>query len=305
MPLRPNAFASLVAASSALAFALVLAGAPSTASAAPKKTPGKGGSDGSGQVVPTEAAATTAPKKAAPKKDEKDEPEGVTENASDGTPGAKPGEKPEEPREERETPWAGRHRSTLLFTGQFGASYLNAAQFASSDLALDRPDGVGPALSFGVGYRFGLLRFGARFVDHEGPRLTVWGFQGDVSIGLSRSRWEPWVGGHLGYSWAHRVDDRVLRSQLPPGTVIPPDVSLGGVNVGGDIGMDYHWQTWLSLGVTGALDALVLSRARADFPETLVAVPASERDRPLYSTAGASLGLAVTAALRATVLFDL
>lgn len=247
----------------------------------------------------TSAAADSKkpdPKKAAPAADAKPEEAKAAE--------AKKDEKAKD--EDESPPVDSANHKLAIYLGVFGGvNRHDLTQFRDDTFAYDKTYGSGLTGGVAGGVRWKSLRAGLRWQDDTTERYSTWASHLEVLYGLPMKQWEPFFGAHVGWRWMHTTEVRAIRSQLPSGTVSPPDPSASGLSGGVDFGADYHLAHFFTIGAHGMVDVYAMNRDRADFPRTLFPPTTQDRRLPLYASDGSSLGLGLAAALRATMIFDL
>lgn len=244
-------------------------------------------------------ASAADPKKADPKK--------AAPAAEPKPEAAKPDEakKPEAAKDEDAPVDSANHKLALYLSVFGGVNRHDLTQFRDDTFAYDKTYGSGLTGGVAGGVRWKSLRAGLRWQDDTTERYSTWASHLEVLYGLPMKQWEPFFGAHVGWRWMHGTEVRAIRSQLPAGTVSPPDPSAAGLSGGLDFGADYHLAHFFTIGGHGMVDVYAMSRDRADFPRTLFPPTTQDRRLPLYASEGSSLGLGLAAALRATMIFDL
>jgi hypothetical protein len=199
------------------------------------------------------------------------------------------------------------HRSFELFwiDGSIGGSYIDMAQFSSSDLAVKKTSAGGPAFSLGAGIRLLVFYAGARLRYNALSLFNLWQINGELGIKVPISSIDFMAGLHGGYSFVGRLGD--ANQATDTSTPASNDaVSVRGFNVGLDVALDYYVSSLFSVGFGVLGDALILNRPPVDLPSGLTAEQqAAAKDDPLYQKSGTSAGLGLAGMLRLGLHFGL
>jgi hypothetical protein len=174
----------------------------------------------------------------------------------------------------------------------------------TNDLGFDKTGANGLTYAFAAGLRLRDFRFGGRFQTYSTTEFDLWSFMFEVGYGLPIRPLSPSLYARVGYVWDHRIQPAMIRSSLPPGNVLPPQVDLRGVVVGVEAVGSYWVTKFLRIGPYVGGDLFVLSRPTVDVPRSILGdVPQEIRERPLYNEAGTGLGYALSIGFRGS--FDI
>lgn len=268
----------LVAAATSLAFAP----AASAQSAAPKKE---------GPAKPSAKAKKADPKTApAPAATPAASTAATTTPPADG---AQPTET-EAPKEEE------KERSRAIYLSlDIGFARADIGGFSDAT-GFDKTGANGLLAGVGVGYRYKGFRIGGRFRDTATTEYSLWSLMGEIGYGLPIRPISPIFMVHAGYMFDVGVERAVIASSLPRGNVLPPDIDLNGVVVGGELSAMYWFTSFLRLGPFIGFDATVLSRSQANLPQSTLPISDETRSKPLFSDSGSGLGYMLSIGLRGT-----
>jgi hypothetical protein len=246
------------------------------------RRPAKNGAPHKGDAKP--APAASAPPAAAP-------PPVAAAPAAPPPEEPKPAEPPAE--EEKEKARA------IYISLDLGFTAANIGAFSDST-GFDHTGATGLLAGIGVGYRAGNFRIGGRFRDTNTTQYSLWSLMGEVGYGLGTRPISPLFLLHAGYMFDTGVERGAFEGSLPRGTVLPPDVSLKGLVVGGEVTANYWFTSFLRMGPFIGVDATVLSRAKADLPRALFPITDETRNNALFSGAGTGIGYMLSIGIRGT-----
>jgi hypothetical protein len=170
----------------------------------------------------------------------------------------------------------------------------------SDATGLDKTGANGAVAGLGIGYRYKGLRLGGRFRDAATTEYSLWSLMGEVGYGLQMRPISPLFLVHAGYIFDVGVERSLVASSLPQGNVLTPNVALDGVVVGGEITANYWFTSFLRMGPFIGFDMTVLSRAKADLPQSIFPINDETRSKALFSETGTGLGYMLNIGLRGT-----
>jgi hypothetical protein len=168
----------------------------------------------------------------------------------------------------------------------------------SDDLAFDKTGANGVMYGVSGGYRTKNLRLGLRWRVNDTTEFSLWSFAVSAGWALPMRPLTPILSAHLGYVFDQKIEPALIRSSLPPGNIIPPDVDVKGVVLGVDLNAAYWVTTAFRIGPFLGADLMFLHRAKAS-PAGSMFGPTPDFDvLPLYSESGTGFGLNLNGGIR-------
>lgn len=207
--------------------------------------------------------------------------------------------------DEAESEDSKRNFELFYLDGSIGGSYINMAQFSSTDLAVKKTSAGGPAFGLGAGLRILVFYAGARLRYNALSLFNLWQINGEVGLKVPISSLDFMAGLHGGYSFVGRLGD----ANQATSTSAPTEndaVSIRGFNFGLDVALDYYVSSLFSVGAGVLGDFLLLNRPPVALPSGLTAEQqAAAKSDPLYQKSGTSAGLELGGMLRLGLHFGL
>jgi hypothetical protein len=133
-----------------------------------------------------------------------------------------------------------------------GFSYINMTGFSGSNLVTVNNAAAGPTFGVGAGIRLFILTLGVRANLNELSTFNLWQLDGELGFHIPIGHWDPYLGLHGGYCFVGSLDDGLSGSSA--------NLSITGGDAGLQVGVDYYFNHFVSLGIEGSGDALFLSR---------------------------------------------
>ncbi len=188
--------------------------------------------------------------------------------------GARPAPEPETPATD----------SFVYVDGGPGLSYIDLTTLNSSDFALGNAGGVGGMVDLGVGLRLVIFTLGPRVRYHTLSAFEMWQINGEFAMHVPVRKWDGYVGLHGGYSYIGHFS----RSAFSDASSTTPseDLRVRGWDVGLQVGLDYYFSHYLSVG--GGLSGEILFLRRPAL--------ATAKD-PQFGVAGGAVGFGLVATL--------
>ena len=222
----------------------------------------------SGASVSVGASATTTPAPAAEKKDEEKE----TTKELDG-------------------------KRAVYLGLEFGFTRPDFGAFSDST-SLDRTGANGWLYGFGGGVRLDHLRIGARFRGLDTTEFTLWELMAEIGWGFGLRPVSPAIFLHAGYVFDIGLERSTMAKSLPQGNVLAPDVDVKGLVVGVEGSFAYYLSKTLRVGPFIGFDLLVVSRQKADVPQSIFPISEETRQQPLFAESGSGLGYTLNIGMR-------
>ena len=174
--------------------------------------------------------------------------------------------------------------SFVYLNGGGGVSYVGLTTFNSSELALGNAGGVGGAVDVGMGLRLVLFTLGPRLRYHSLSAFDMWQINMEVALHVPVRKWDGYVGLHGGYSFVGKLTKAAFSdaSSATPSE----DLRVRGFDVGLQLGLDYYFARYVSVG--GELSGEVLFVRRPAL--------ATSKD-PQFGMAGGGIGFGAVAGL--------
>lgn len=170
----------------------------------------------------------------------------------------------------------------------------------SDTLGFDKTAANGLLAGFGIGYRRGPFRIGARFRDLDTVQYSLWGIMGELGYGLKMRPLSPTFHVHLGYLFDTGVERGAFEKKLPAGNFLTPNIDLRGVIVGGEVVASYWLTRNLRVGPFIGFDLTVLHRPQPNLPQSLFQLNPDIKTNPLFSDSGDGLGYVFSIGIRLT-----
>lgn len=189
-------------------------------------------------------------------------------------------------------------QKAIFVTADLGYTRADLSTLAASSMAFDTGSANGLLLGLTGGLRLKDWAYGLKYRVHDASNFTLWSFSASVAYALKPRPVTPIIEGHLGYIFDQSIDRKVFESSLPPGTILPPDVSVKGVVLGGEASANYWLTTWFRVGAFIGLDFMFLSRERAATPQSTFGPNDEYNAKPLYHDAGFGVGVNLNVGLR-------
>lgn len=214
---------------------------------------------------------------------------------------AKPNvESSEKPKEEESS----RLSELLFLNAELGASYVNMRTFSVENLGITNADGGGFMAGVGVGVRIVVLSLGAKLRWHKLSPFNLVQANGELLFKLPISSVDILIGAHGGYSGVGSLNDLFAGPATSAATAdqLATNVSIRGWNAGLDLGFDYFFNNYFSLGLGITGDFLYLQRPKSTPPAGFDQLPADVQAQYLnsdvYKYDGKSAGFGMAGALR-------
>ncbi len=187
-----------------------------------------------------------------------------------------------------------------------GVGYVNMESFSSSSLALQKSSSVGPAFGVGAGVRLLFLTLGVRAQDLQLSAFNLWELSAEAALHMRIWRIDPYFGVRGGYAFVGSLSSDAVQNATANA---PPEVSVHGFDVGPTFGLDVYLSSLVSIGGDANAQILFLQRPIPPIPR-IPTVPgetpqqqqqaqdqfnAQVKSQPLYSQAGSSVGLGLSA----------
>lgn len=181
---------------------------------------------------------------------------------------------------------SGRGLEWLYLNADAGFSYINMSSLSDSNLSpgsLQSTSSVGPKFGVGAGIRLFILTLGVHANLNELSAFDLWQLDGELGFHIPIGHWEPYFGLHGGYCFVGSLGDGLSGS---------PSLSVTGGDAGLQLGLDYYFNHFVSVGIEADGSAFFLHRA----PTAIPAAAAAElppQAAMLYQQSGDSVGLGV------------
>ena len=186
----------------------------------------------------------------------------------------------------------------IFVTADLGYTRADLSTIAASSMAFDSGSANGLLLGLTGGLRLKDWAYGLKYRVYDASTFTLWSFSASVSYALKPRPVTPIIEGHLGYIFDQSIDRKVFESSLPAGTILPPDVNVKGLLLGGEASANYWLTTWFRAGAFIGLDFMFLSRERAPTPQSTFGPNEEFEAKPLYKESGFGIGLNFNVGLR-------
>lgn len=259
-------------------------------------------------LTATDASAQTkaAPGKGDPSKDDgkKEGEEKKEEGESNGQPGqtapadaAKKDEKPADDEKKEEFSDQVESKKAIFFSGEIGFTRPDLGAI-SNNLGFDRTAANGVLYGLATGLRLGDLRIGGRWRVYDTTEYSLWSLGGSIGYGLPIRPLTPILTAHVGYVFDQNVQPGAIRSSLPQGSFIEPDVDLNGLLLGLDLNASYWITKFLRMGAFVGADLMFLHRSQADVPRSIFGNVPIESQSPLFTDSGSGTAFVFNLGLR-------
>jgi hypothetical protein len=183
---------------------------------------------------------------------------------------------------------SGRGLEWFYLNAAAGFSYIDMASLSSSNLQVTKASSSGPTFGVGAGVRLFILTLGVQGNLDDLSSFSLWQLDAVLGIHIPLGHFEPYFGLHGGYCFVGSLDQGVSGS---------PSVSVTGGDAGLQLGLDYYFNHFVSLGLEGAGNLLFLHRPPAALPSGVMSSSLSSQDQKAYQQTGDSVGLGVGATL--------
>jgi hypothetical protein len=191
----------------------------------------------------------------------------------------------------------------IFIAADIGYTRADMSTIGASSMAFDSGSANGLILGLSGGLRLREWQYGLRYRIYDASTFTLWSFAASVSYALKYRPLTPILEGHLGYVFDQSIDAPVFKSSLPQGTVLPPDVNVRGVILGGEGSANYWVANWFRLGAFLGFDLMFLSRERAPLPQSVFGPTPEVASLPLYKDSGFGVGVNINLGIRGS--FDI
>jgi len=168
---------------------------------------------------------------------------------------------------------SGRGLEFFYVNGGVNATYVGMDTFSSSQLGVARADHLGPGFDLGLGLRLLIITIGPRIRFQPLSAFNMWQIDGEVALHIPISSLDIWLGPHGGYAFAGSLD-------------APNDVSVHGLDLGADFGIDYYLTKNFSVGGDASGEFFFLKR------------PSVSGSSGVYAVDGSSVGFGAMGGLR-------
>lgn len=189
-------------------------------------------------------------------------------------------------------------QKAVFITADLGYTRTDMSTIAASSMAFDSGSANGLLLGLTGGLRLKDWAYGLRYRVYDASNFTLWTFSASVSYALKPRPVTPIIEGHLGYVFDQSIDRKVFESSLPEGTILPPDVDVKGLILGGEGSANYWLTTWFRVGAFIGLDFMFLSREKAPLPQSTFGPTPEVETLPLYKDSGFGIGVNINVGLR-------
>jgi len=160
-----------------------------------------------------------------------------------------------------------------------GFSYINMASLSASSLSVQNVSSQGGTFGIAAGIRLFILSLGVRANLNTLSSFNLWQLDAELGFHIPLGHWEPYIGFHGGYCFVGSFEDGVSNS---------PNITINGGDAGLQIGLDYYFNHFVSLGLDVSGNVLFLS-GTSQLPAAVTsAVPQS----------GDSIGIGIAPTLR-------
>jgi len=185
---------------------------------------------------------------------------------------------------------SGRGLEWFYLNASVGYSYANMSSLSSSNLtpSIQSASSAGPAFGAGLGIRLFIVSIGAQATLNELSNFNLWQMDAQLSLHIPIGHWEPYFGLHGGYCFVAAFD----AAGLADGISGSPNVSITGGDGGLQLGLDYYFNHFVSLGIEGDGSVLFLHRPPTTLPTALESQLTSSQ-LAAYQQSGDSVGLGV------------
>jgi hypothetical protein len=186
----------------------------------------------------------------------------------------------EEKKEEKKD--SGHGLEWVFLNADAGFSYINMTSISSSNLNPSTVSNAsqGPKFGVGAGVRLFILTLGVHANLNELSMFNLYQFDGELGFHIPIGHFEPYLGLHGGYCFVGSLSDAISNTA---------NLSITGGDVGAQLGFEYYFNHFVSIGIEGAASAYFLQRPATTLPASAAAmIPAA--DQALYQQSGDSVG---------------
>jgi len=162
-----------------------------------------------------------------------------------------------------------------------GFSYINMSSLSASTLSVQNTASEGPTFGVGAGIRLFILTLGVRANLNALSTFNLWQMDAELGIHIPIGHFDPYFGLHGGYCFVGSLSDGLSGS---------PNISINGGDAGLQLGLDYYFNHFVSLGIDVSGNLLFLTGT-----STVPAAVASQV--PLASQSGDSVGFGIAPSL--------
>jgi len=191
----------------------------------------------------------------------------------------------------------------VFVAADLGFTRADLSTIAASSMAFDRGSANGLIIGLTGGLRLKDWQYGLRYRIYDTTQFTLWSFSASVAYALKYRPVTPIIEAHLGYVFDQSIESSVFKSSLPEGTILPPDVNVKGVILGGEASGNYWVTKWFRFGAFLGVDFMFLSRERAPLPQSTFGPSPEVETLPLYKESGFGIGLNINLGFRGS--FDI
>lgn len=188
-------------------------------------------------------------------------------------------------------------KKAIYIAGDFAFSYGDLGAL-SDKLSFDKTSASGVLYGLSGGLRLKDFRIGARWRVQDTSEFTLWSFALQAGYALPIRPITPIFSAHVGYVFDQQMERALIRSSLPEGTIMAPDVDVKGLLAGVDVNASYWVTRFLRLGVFVGADLTFLNREKVAAPRTIFGASAADADHPLFAGSGSGTGLSLNAGIR-------
>lgn len=192
----------------------------------------------------------------------------------------------------------GHGRELLYVSADAGYSYIDMASFSSSNFGIQKTSSEGPMFGLGAGLRLAILSLGVRANLNELSDFNLWQLDAELGLHIPSPHWDVYLGIHGGYAFVGTLDSSTVAQVASQSAGA---VSIYGGDAGLQLGADYYFNHFLSLGFELAGNALFLHRPPVALPPGFSSLPASAQaqvtSQPIYQGSGDSVGVGAAGSL--------
>ncbi len=178
---------------------------------------------------------------------------------------------------------SGRGLEWVYLNADAGFSYIDMASFSSSSFGVQNTSSQGPTFGVGAGIRLFILTIGVRANLNELSSFNLWQLDGELGLHIPLGHWDPYFGLHGGYCFVGSLDDGLTGSS---------NISITGGDAGIQLGVDYYFNHFVSIGIEAAGSVLFLQRPPAALPSQ-ISSQLTPSQQAVYQQTGDSVGLGV------------